>query len=388
MKTDVIIIGAGASGLMSALEAGRRGRSVLILDHTPKIGSKIRVSGGGRCNFTNRQVSRENYLSQNPHFVTSALARFRPEHFMAMLHEHGIPYHERSAGQLFCDESAQAVVDMLVAECQRVSVRFVMECRISEVRKNGLFVVDTSQGTFHGESLVVATGGLSYPQLGATPLGYSIARQFGMKVTPLHPALTPLKFSPGDLEVFGPLSGIAVNATVAYKGLSFRENVLFTHRGLSGPAILQVSSYWERGSSFTLDLLPGLDAHAFLLEKRGSRMHLATLLGQHLPARLVKAWCEGHFQSRPLNQYSPGELQAIARSLHGWEIEPMDREGFNKAEVTLGGVDTRGISSQRMESTSVPGLYFPGEVLDVTGQLGGYNLHWAWASGFAAGQYV
>jgi predicted Rossmann fold flavoprotein len=388
MKTDVIVIGAGASGLMCALEAGKRGRSVLILEHTPRIGSKIRVSGGGRCNFTNMSVGREHYLSENPHFAASALARYTPSDFIALVEKHGIGYQVREAGQLFCAGSAQQVVEMLQAECVGSGARFIMDCRILEIAKEGCFSVSTSRETFESASLVVATGGLSAPNLGATNVGYSIARQFGIHVTPLRPALTPLRFSRGDAEVFTALSGISFDAAVSHGSASFQGNVLFTHRGLSGPAILQISSYWDGNSPIVIDLLPGVDIHRVLLENRQSRMHLATLLGRFLPGRLVKLWCERNLKSAPLNQVSPRQLDALAESLHHWEIRPARTEGFNKAEVTSGGVSTSELSSKTMEAKKVSGLYFTGEVIDVTGHLGGYNLHWAWASGYAAGQVV
>jgi predicted Rossmann fold flavoprotein len=388
MQADVVVIGAGASGLMCAMEAGKRGRSVLVLEHTERTGSKIRISGGGLCNFTNRNVSRENYISTNPHFTTSALSRFTPGDFISLIEKHKIKYHEREGGQLFCNESAQEIIDMLQAECQKASVKFVMRCKISKVEKAERFFVATNRGVFETGSLVIATGGLAAPKVGATNFGYLTAKQFGLKVTPLKPALTPLLFSPKDQEIFGSLSGISMKAAVSYGAKEFMGSVLFTHKGLSGPAILQISSYWDERGNITLDLLPGIDTHTMLLEKRGSRMLLGTLLDQHLPARFAKKWCDLHFESKPLNQYSPRELHAVAAALHHWRIRPARTDGFSKAEVTLGGVDTNELSSKTMESKKVQGLYFLGEVVDVTGQLGGYNLHWAWASGYAAGQYV
>jgi predicted Rossmann fold flavoprotein len=388
MKTDVIVIGAGASGLMCALEAGKRGRSVLILEHTPRVGAKIRVSGGGRCNFTNTNVGREHYLSENPHFTTSALARYTPADFITLVESHGIGTQVREGGQLFCDGSALQIVEMLQTECERAGARFVLDCEILEVRKSGWFSVSTSRGTFDSASVVVATGGLSAPNLGATNLGYTIARQFGIHVTPLRPALTPLRFDRGEAELFAALSGISFEAGVSDGRMSFRGDVLFTHRGLSGPAILQISSYWDGSSPIVIDLLPGVDIHRVLVENRRGKMHLSTLLGRFLPGRLVKLWCELHHRSVPLNQLSPRQLDALATGLHNWEIRPAGTEGFNKAEVTSGGVSTSELSSKTMEARKAPGLYFTGEVIDVTGQLGGYNLHWAWASGYAAGQVV
>jgi predicted Rossmann fold flavoprotein len=393
MISDVVIIGAGASGLMCAMEAGRRGKSVAVLDHSPGIGRKILVSGGGRCNFTNRSVSRQHYISGNPHFPLSALSRYTPEDFVALLDNHGIGYHEREAGQLFCDESSQQIVRMLKAECERVSVKFILKCTIQDVQRvedrGGVrFAVHADRGVFDCRSLVVATGGLSWPKLGATNFGHALARKLGIRVTPLRPALTPVRFSRIDEERFSALSGISIESAVRSGGARFVGDVLFTHRGLSGPAILQLSSYWDGNSVIEMDLTPKIDLASMFLEKRGSRMHLANFLGQFLPDRLARLWCELQCESRPLCQYTAREIEGIAHRVHHWEIRPAGTEGFNKAEVTLGGVDTREISSKTMECRQVPGLYFTGEVLDVTGQLGGYNLHWAWASGHAAGQAV
>lgn len=386
MDVDVIVVGAGASGLMCALEAGKRGRSVLILEHTPRIGSKIRVSGGGRCNFTNTDVTRDHYLSENSRFATSALARFTPWDFLALVQAHGIRHEAREGGQLFCTGSAEQIVDMLKGECERVGARFVLDCGIQEVRKGELFEVSTSRGGFRAASLVVATGGLSAPNLGATNLGYAIARQFGIRVTPLKPALTPLRLGRNDAERFSALSGVSFRAAVTHRGIRFTGDVLFTHRGLSGPAILQISSYWDGTGAIAVDLLPETDIRRVLDENRNSRMQLSTLLGRFLPGRLVKLWCDLQFKSAPLNQFSPRLLDNLTEALHHWEIQPIAAEGFNKAEVTSGGVSTDELSSKTMETRKVSGLYFTGEVIDVTGHLGGYNLHWAWASGYAAGQ--
>ncbi|MDY0040313.1 MAG: NAD(P)/FAD-dependent oxidoreductase [Desulforhabdus sp.] len=385
---DVIVIGAGAAGLMCAMEAGRRGRRALVLEHTDRICSKVRISGGGRCNFTNRNVSSRNYLSRNLRFSTSALSRFTPTDFVSMLEKHRIGFHEKEEGQLFCNESSQAIIDMLQAECEKASVNTLLNCRISGVGKDSGFSVSTNQGTFNCESLVVATGGLSLPNIGATELGYSIARRFGLKVTALKPALTPLRFSREDAELFGPLAGISIHSAVRHSAVEFRGNILFTHNGLSGPAILQASSYWNRNSSIIIDLFPDIDIFDIFMKKRHSRMLLPTLLDRYLPGRFAKIWCNRYCQSKPLNQYSSKELDSIAKSLHGWEMWPAGVEGFNKAEVTSGGVDTSELSSKTMESKKVPGLYFVGEVIDVTGHLGGYNLHWAWASGHAAGLFA
>ncbi len=373
---------------MCAMEAGRRGRSVLVLDHSERAANKIRISGGGRCNFSNRNVGREHYISGNSHFVTSALSRFTPPDFLAMLESHGIAYHEREEGRLFCNESSQQIVDMLWTECEKAAVHFHLNREILEVRKTTGFQVATNKGVFDCESLVIATGGLSYPNLGASNLGYSIARQFDLKVTKLNPALTPLRFSTEDTEVFNALAGVSINAAVSHGGTRFSGNLLFTHSGLSGPAILQISSYWDRKTGMTIDLLPALDIFQVLLEKHRSKTLLSNILDQYLPKRFVKLWCDLHGGSRPISRYTREEIGSIARALHEWQLLPRGTEGFNKAEVTLGGVDTDELSSRTMESRKVPGLYFPGEVVDVTGHLGGYNLHWAWASGHAAGQFV
>jgi predicted Rossmann fold flavoprotein len=388
MKTEVVIIGAGASGLMCAMEAGKRGRAVLVLEHTERIGSKLRLSGGGRCNFTNRNVSPEHYLSRNPHFSTSALSRYAPTEFITLLESHGIKYHEREAGRLFCDGSSLEIIEMLKAECDRVGVSFLLQCGILEMSKAETFRVSTSQGIIHSDSLVIATGGLSMPDMGATHFGYAAAKKFGLRVTALRPALTPLTFSRDERALFGALAGVSVDAVASYGTVRFRGNVLFTHKGLSGPAMLQVSSYWDRNGPITIDLLPDVDIDRLLVEHKDSRMFVATLLGQFLPVRFVRLWCDCCFKSRPLNQCSIKEFATLAHRLHHWQIEPAGTEGFNKAEVTLGGVDTSELSSKTMETKKVPGLYFLGEVIDVTGHLGGYNLHWAWASGHAAGQYV
>ncbi len=388
MKTDVVIIGAGASGLMCAIEAGKRGRSVLVLDHSEKAAGKILVSGGGRCNFSNRIMGRENYISQNPRFATSALSRFTPSHFLSMVESHEIRYHEREEGRLFCNENSREIADMLRSECDRAAVWLQLNCKISEISKTGGFRIATDKGIFDSESLVIATGGLSYPNLGASNFGYAVAKQFGLKVTKLKPALTPLRFSPEDARVYGDLAGISIDSTVSHGGAKFRGNLLFTHNGISGPAILQISSHWDGKGSLTVDLLPALDISAVFLERRRSKTLVSTILDRYLPKRFVRLWCDLYGASRPINQYSERELDSIACSLHAWPLRADRTEGFDKAEVTLGGVDTDELSSRSMEARKVPGLYFLGEVVDVTGHLGGYNLHWAWASGYAAGQFV
>jgi predicted Rossmann fold flavoprotein len=388
MKKDVIIIGAGAAGLMCAAEAGKRGRSVLVLEHSEKIAKKVRASGGGRCNFTNLLVHHEHYLSRNPHFCKSALARFTPGHFISLLEKHSIGYYEKEAGQLFCEKSSSAVVHMLEKECKAAGVEILLNCRIAEIKKKDGFMVSMSSGTAQSESLVVATGGLSYPDLGASGFGYHIARQFGLRVTSLQAGLVPLTLRADDAGLFRELSGNSLDALVNCNRRSFRGNILFTHRGLSGPPILQISSYRKNAEALSIDLLPERDAYEILKEKRNSHIALHNLLSAYLPRGFARIWCSRYAPSRPMVQYSERELKTIAQRLHHWEIVPEGTEGYGKAEVTVGGVDTDELSSKTMEAKKVPGLYFVGEVVDVTGQLGGYNLQWAWASGFVAGQYA
>ena len=401
IKKDVIVIGAGAAGMMCAIEAGKRGRSVMLLDHASKLAEKIRISGGGRCNFTNRHTRPENFLSHNPHFCRSALARFTPQNFITLVEKHGIPYHEKKLGQLFCDSSSQQIIDLLRHECDAAGVEWRMPCRVTDTSRihagatnndpRGGFMLETDCGTLMAGSLVIATGGLSIPQIGASAFGYRVAGQFGITVTPLQPALVPLTFASDQLTVFSRLAGIAIDATVCCNETCFRENLLFTHRGLSGPTILQISSYWQPGIPIQLNLLPDLDAAAWLLEHKHNTALLPNLLAQYLPRRFAQAWFEaampGH-PARQINRYSETELKQIAAQLHRWQITPSGTAGYKKAEVTLGGVDTRELSSKTMEAKKVPGLYFIGEVVDVTGHLGGFNFQWAWASGYAAGQFV
>jgi len=388
MKKNVIIIGAGASGLMCAIETAQRGRSVLILDHMSRIGSKIRVSGGGKCNFTNLNIAPAHYISQNRHFCKSALSRFLPSDMIRMLNGYRIPFEEKENGRLFCTVSSGKVADMFHRECMRAGVETVLNSRIKAVRRLDTFQVTTDRETFASDSLVIATGGLSYPDLGASDLGYRTARQFDLDVTPLRPSLVPLSFSRNDADLFRSLSGISFDIAVTCGKESFSDRGLFTHRGLSGPAILQVSSYWEKGHEIHIDLLPSLDAHELLRTHHHERIELKNLLSRHLPKRFVTAWCERYAQSRPLCQYSEKELRNIAETIRRWTIRPSGTEGYKTAEVTLGGVSTDELSSRTMEAKRIPGLYFIGEVIDVTGQLGGYNLHWAWASGYTAGQFV
>jgi len=384
---DVVVIGAGAAGMMCAAEAGRRGRRVLLIDHYPVIGEKIRISGGGRCNFTNVHSDAANFLSQNPDFCRSALARYTPRDFIALVERHGIAWHEKKLGQLFCDDSALQIIAMLRAECDRAAVEWRVPCSMETVKREAdAFALGTSRGPVRAASLVVATGGLTVPKIGATPLGYRIAEQFGIGVVPPKPALVPLALDPATLERYGDLSGVSIDAEVSCNGGCFRENLLFTHRGLSGPAILQVSSYWKGGDRIHVDLLPGLDAGAWLAGERESSAGMSGILAQRLPQRFAQQWSATMHAGGPIRSVSEKQLSEIGASLNDWPLLPSGTLGYNKAEVTLGGVDTRQLSSKTMAAERVPNLYFIGEVVDVTGHLGGHNFQWAWSSGFAAGQ--
>jgi predicted Rossmann fold flavoprotein len=389
LNLDVIVIGAGAAGMMCAAIAGQRGRRALLIEHAPKLGEKIRISGGGRCNFTNIHCRPENFLSENPDFCRSALARYTPRDFIALVEKHGIAYHEKKLGQLFCDESSQSIIDMLRAECDTNGVQWQMPCDVSATEKIGdRFVVKTHKGEFRSASLVIATGGLSVPKLGASPFGYTVADQFGLAIVPPRAGLVPLAFDAQELARYGDLSGVSVDALVSCHGGCFRENLLFTHRGLSGPAILQISSYWTPGEPIHIDLLPVRSPDAILLASRRSRALPATVLSEALPRRFAQQWCEAMGATQPIDQMSDKALLALADALHDWQVKPCGTSGYAKAEVTLGGVDTKELSSKTMEAKRMPGLYFIGEVVDVTGHLGGFNFQWAWASGFAAGQSV
>jgi hypothetical protein len=387
-KRDVVVIGGGAAGLFCAIEAGKRGRKVVVLEHADRVGKKIAISGGGRCNFTNIHSGPDNFLSANPNFAKSARARYTPQDFIALVEKHRIAYHEKKLGQLFCDRSSREIIEMLLAECDRAGVQVRLNCLVRKVERDSSFQLETNQGRFESASLVVATGGLSVPPIGATDFGYRLASQFGLRIRETRPALVPLTFARKRLDELKALSGVSIDALVAAHGAEFRENILFTHRGLSGPAILQISSYWREGDALSINLLPGQDATAILGTKHQSETELANLLSQYLPRRFSHAWCDLFAPSRPLKSYSTRELEEIARKLHGWQLKPDGTEGYKKAEVTLGGIDTDELSSKTMEARRVPGLYFIGEVVDVTGHLGGHNFQWAWASGFAAGQYV
>ena len=392
---DVLIIGAGASGMMCAIEAGKRGRSVVLIDHAHKLAEKIRISGGGRCNFTNLNTKATNFVSHNPHFCHSALARYTPQHFISLLQKHGLKYSEKTLGQLFCDDGSEAIIKMLKEECDAAGVKLLMSCVVSEILSSQLeeqgkriFKLSTNRGSFCASSLVIATGGLSIPKIGATPFGYKVAEQFGIPITKLHAGLVPLSFHPEEWKSYAALAGISVEAEVSCGKQVFRENVLFTHRGLSGPAILQIASYWEHGRELSINLLPYYDMQQILIDQRSNRMLLDNFLTQYLPKRFTEIWCLQFGENKPLNQYSENSINKIANQLHHWKIIPTGTLGYSKAEVTCGGVDTRALSSKTMQANTVPGLYFIGEVVDVTGQLGGYNFQWAWASGYAAGQAV
>jgi len=391
MEYDVLVVGAGAAGLMTAIVAGGRGRRVLVVDHANRAGKKILMSGGGRCNFTNTATTPANFLSANPHFCKSALARYTPWDFIAMVDRHRIAWHEKSPGQLFCDESSKQIVRMLLDECAAVGVRVETNCPVTRLRASaGGFSGETPLGHVRAASLVVATGGLSIPSLGASGFGYDLARQFGHAVLPLRAGLVPLTLSGKHQERFEGLSGVALPVEARANGAAFRDAMLITHRGVSGPAILQVSSYWEPGTDLRVDLLPGADAGEALRSARAERpaAELKTILSGLLPRRLAERLCEVWIPNRPMRQYRDAELNDIGAQLADWPIVASGTEGYRTAEVTLGGVDTDEVSSSTMMSRRQAGLYFVGEVLDVTGHLGGYNFQWAWASGNAAGLAV
>ena len=387
-RFDVIVIGAGAAGMMCAATAGARGRRVLLLDHAVKLAEKIRISGGGRCNFTNSGARADCYLSENPHFCRSALSQYTPQDFLALLARHGVAWHEKKLGQLFCDDSSEQVIALLDAECRAGGVERRMGVEVGEVARgeDGFFTLATSEGGFAAESLVVATGGLSIPQIGATPFGYRLAEQFGLAVTPLAPALVPLTFHADDAERFAPLSGVSLDAEVSCGKASFRENLLFTQKGLSGPAILQISSYWQPGDALSIDLLPGVDVEALLEGNAGSAQRLANLLGEYWPKRFADAWLAQQQMDWKVSEVTGRRVQKFSDAVHHWRVLPNGTQGYRKAEVTRGGVSTRALSSKTMAAREVPGLYFVGEVVDVTGHLGGYNFQWAWSSGFVAGK--
>ena len=391
-EIDVIVIGASASGLMCAIEAAKRGRSVLVLDHANKAGKKILMSGGGRCNFTNYDVSSENYISHNSHFVKSALKRFTQWDFIAMVEDYKIPYHEREHGQLFCDNSSKDILNLLLSECNKAKVTIQLNTDINNIEKKpeNHFIIKSKEHDYQCESLVIATGGLSIPKMGATPFGYKIAEQFGIKVWPTIAGLVPFTLHDHDKETLSELSGIAINSIVNSKKMSFRENILFTHRGLSGPAILQISSYWSAGENIEINLLPDLDLLEELnnASEKQPKIKLKTLLYKLLPKRLINTFIDTSLLDKPLQEISHKQFKQVTSSLQNWIIKPNGTEGYRTAEVTLGGVDCDALSSKTFQSNTVHGLYFIGEVMDITGWLGGYNFQWSWSSGWCAGQYV
>jgi predicted Rossmann fold flavoprotein len=394
---DVAVIGAGAAGMMCAATAGKRGKRVVLLDHAGKLAEKIRISGGGRCNFTNINAGPANFLSENPHFAKSALSRFTPQDFLAMVKKHRIAFHEKHKGQLFCDDSAEQIIDMLRKECAEGGVHWRMPIKVQDVAQNGAgFVLQTDEDEIRAAAVVVATGGLSIPKIGASDFGYRMARQFGLKLVEPRPALVPLTFDPEAWAPFVPLAGVSLEVDVATgslkgrnpDGARFREDLLFTHRGLSGPAILQISSFWQPGTPITLNLLPEMDLAQTLIEGKGTlKKQLGNLLAQWLPSRLAEGLLQAHgFDPEArIADMKDDLLRKLGRAVNEWTITPSGSEGYRKAEVTRGGVDTRELSQQSMECKNVPGLYFIGETVDVTGWLGGYNFQWAWASGVAAG---
>ncbi len=389
-KIDVIVIGAGAAGLMSALSAGNRGRKVLVLDHSNKVGKKILMSGGGRCNFTNYDIQPENYISQNPHFCKSALSRYTQWDFIALVEKHGIAYHEKKLGQLFCDNKSKDILNMLLDECNQAKAIIRDHCGVEKITKTEQgFKVKTNQGDFSCESLVIATGGLSIPKMGATGFGYELAKQFGLEVLATQAALVPFTLNDRMKVDFSALSGTSVDAIVTCNGQFFRENILFTHRGLSGPAILQISSYWNQGDTITIDLMP--DCNVVELLNTNSKKQLNTVLNEIFSKKLANTLCELWFERlafKALAEVSKQSKEQIAKQLTSWQFKPNGTEGYRTAEVTRGGIDTDEVSSKTFESKKVKGLYFVGEVLDVSAHLGGYNFQWAWSSGFAAGQFT
>ncbi len=388
MKFDAIIIGGGAAGLFCAIEAGKRGRKVLLIEHNNQVGRKIIISGGGRCNFTNIHARAENFISENPHFCKSALACYTPQDFVELVKKHHIEFYEKKLGQLFCRESSLKIVEMLLTECRKANVEIRLNCSVKGVCKNDLFEIETNQGKFTCKNLVIASGGLSIPKIGATDFGYRTARQFGLKIVETRPALVPFVFEKNFPEGFKKLAGVSLDTNVSCGKMSFRENILFTHRGLSGPAVLQISSYWKPGMKISIDLLPSENAVEVLKNAGESRKNFTNFLAELLPNRFAEVWTREFADAKPLKGFSEKELARVAETLENWQIRFTETEGYAKAEVTGGGVSTNELSSKTMESKRVKGLFFIGEVIDVTGWLGGYNFQWAWSSGFAAGQFV
>ena len=385
MIYDAIVIGGGAAGLFCAIEAGKRGRRVAVIEHNAEVGRKIVISGGGRCNFTNINTQPENFISQNPHFAKSALSRYTPQDFVKLVQKHKIDYYEKKLGQLFCRDSSRQIVEMLLSECRAARVEIRTGCSVASIAKDELFAIATNQGVLESRSLVIASGGLSFTKIGASDLGYRTARQFGLKIVETRPSLVALVLSG---KGYTELAGVSVDSVVTAGGQSFRENILFTHRGLSGPAILQISNYWQKGSPISIDLMPDIDIAASLTSEPANRQTLSNYLSQLLPQRLARDLVNRQFADKQLAQLSKKEIQLIAGEINDWRVSFRETEGYDRAEVTLGGVSTDELSSTTMESKKVPGLYFIGEVVDVTGWLGGYNFQWAWASGYAAGQAI
>src|SRR5580704_4901302 len=383
-KFDAVVLGAGAAGLMCAIEAGKRGRRVAVLERAERPGKKILISGGGRCNFTNIHCQPEYFLSANPHFAKSALARYTPGDFIALVEKHGIPYHEKTLGQLFCDRSAHDILGMLQAECQHAGVSIFLNTKIQQVERTSEFVARATDAEFRAQALVVATGGLSIPKIGATSFGYELARQFGLAIREPWPGLVPLLLSPEDCSRYCDLAGVSAEVIASCAGQQFREKMLITHRGLSGPAILQISSYWKKPQPISIDLAPGQEVTAPFSDSKTPRnlSALRTELRKFLPHRLADRWLDAH---QPTSWTNPA-LSDVEKQMHAWAISPAGTEGYEKAEVTAGGIDTEELSAKTMESRKVPGLFFIGEVVDVTGHLGGFNFQWAWASGAAAGR--
>ena len=385
---DVVVIGAGAAGLFAAMRAGQRGRRVLLLDHADEPGKKILISGGGRCNFTNLGVVPERFLSANPHFARSALARYTQRDFVALVEKHRIAFHEKTLGQLFCDGSARQIVAMLLDECAAAGVDLRLRHRVTDITRGDRFSIATDHGAFSAEALVLATGGLSIPKMGATGFAHEVARRFGLPIVAPRPGLVPLTFDGATLDLMRPLGGVALPVVARCGGTAFPEAMLFTHRGLSGPAVLQISSYWRAGEAITLDLLPGSEATTLLLAAKRARpkAEARTILADLLPQRLAQAMAATHLPPRIMGEIGDADLKRLGALLKAWRVEPAGTEGYAKAEVTLGGVDTAALSSKTMAAKAVPGLFVIGEAVDVTGWLGGYNFQWAWSSGWAAGE--
>lgn len=388
---DVIVIGAGAAGLMCSIEAGKRKRSVCLIEHTSKIAEKIRISGGGRCNFTNLYSSDRNFISKNIHFSKSAFGKYDQNDFVSLVSKHNIEYYEKKLGQLFCKKSAREIIEMLISECKDQDIKIKLETSVITISKEkDTYFVKTNKGNFSSKSLVVATGGLSIPKIGATDFGYRIAKQFNLNITNLFPALVPLTFKNDTLEFCKNLAGISINASVAIDKISFEEGLIFTHRGVSGPSILQISSYWKEGKPITINLLPSVNFYEILTNKRlnSAKTNISNILSEFLPKKLATAICDKLNINKKISETSNNDLHKLTNFVHNWSIVPDGTEGYKTAEVTIGGVNTNEISSSTMECKKHPGLFFIGEVLDVTGHLGGHNFQWAWSSGFVAGQHV